>query len=427
MSTFSKFMKLFALAGGVRSQVNPLTGGIELSAGGVKTYLGLVATRCSTPTAFTPANKQAMSRTKHVATENIDSLKVVFANFYTQASGTGDTNPGSAATFKASIEYPAGTIAGVLKFSGNASGQCLGGETITTDLLELPDTIPVGAAFYLRAWRDMPAGILYNASSGLNNAAGVVPNSGEWCTFGVTTPDLTDVITNSNNQQTGVVFRPAAIIGQASRPSLFIIGDSRCGNGAAYDNNTLFNYAGGLGEVERATLKSFASFNASVSGERMHYVANTNNASKRILMSSYCSHIIVQLGINDFSTYSAATHIANLFTFLAKCGNKPTFVCTVAPYSTSSDSWATTVNQVAHAGSNTNRVTYNDAVRAGLASPVVGVIEIADQVESARNSGIWKVTGSANGYTSDGLHENNAMCNLIENSNAFAALGVLAR
>jgi lysophospholipase L1-like esterase len=40
-----------------------------------------------------------------------------------------------------------------------------------------------------------------------------------------------------------------------------------------------------------------------------------------------------------------------------------------------------------------------------VASPFLsGWFETADTVESARNSGKWKATGSASGYTADGVH-----------------------
>lgn len=46
-------------------------------------------------------------------------------------------------------------------------------------------------------------------------------------------------------------------------------------------------------------------------------------------------------------------------------------------------------------------------LRAGDAGhPLVGYFETADAVETARNSGKWKVDGTANKYTSDGVHPN---------------------
>lgn len=65
---------------------------------------------------------------------------------------------------------------------------------------------------------------------------------------------------------------------------------------------------------------------------------------------------------------------------------------------------STTVNQTADAASNANRITVNDWLRTTNISNLGGIIEMADQLESYRNSGLWPVNGQANYFTSDGLH-----------------------
>ena len=87
---------------------------------------------------------------------------------------------------------------------------------------------------------------------------------------------------------------------------------------------------------------------------------------------------------------------------------------TVTPFTSSSDGWASTANQTASAGS-TERITFNDAVRAGI-SGLLGYFEVADQVESARNSQKWKVPG----YTTDGIHATNTGYLAIKTSGAVA-------
>ena len=385
-------------------------------------YQGLVATRCGVPTTFSPANKQAMSRTKHIATEYLTSLSVVFANYY--ATSTGEQLTGGTATFKASIEYPAGTIAGVFTFSGSTSGTAADGGTVTSDKLTLPVVIPAGATFFLRTFCNTVGGIVYSANPGLNNQTGVIPLSGEWCTFGVTTTDYTGVATNVNNQALTVVFRPLAILGMTVRPTIFLAGDSRCGNGVNYD--TVATAYGGTGEVERGLGKKYAIFNGAVAGDRLQYWAGTQ-ADKRLQMAAYCSHVVIQLGINDVAVGRSLSAItADLDTLTAKFSGKPVYPCTLSPYSTSTDSWTTTGNQTTN-GNNAQRTAYNNRLRACISGSMAGYIEIADQTESARDSGLWKVTGVANGYTSDGVHGNTAAMVLIENSTAFQYLDVLLR
>lgn len=96
---------------------------------------------------------------------------------------------------------------------------------------------------------------------------------------------------------------------------------------------------------------------------------------------------------------------------------------TITPNTTSTDGWATTGNQTpVNATVESHRVQLNDWLRGGApmsgglavavgtsgallagdtGHPLYGYWEITDNVESARNSGIWKA-----GYTTDGLHPN---------------------
>lgn len=149
----------------------------------------------------------------------------------------------------------------------------------------------------------------------------------------------------------------------------------------------------------------------------------------------YATHAIVEYGTNDLgqpysggATPDAATVLANYksrvvdwWLTLANSGIK-VYQTTLTPGTTSTDGFATTANQTAQAY-NVVRVPANDwfrdgaplaglapaatgttdptAIRAGQPGhPLKGVIEVADSVETARNSGKWKSPG----YTYDGSH-----------------------
>jgi lysophospholipase L1-like esterase len=379
----------------------------------IRNYLGVVASRGCVPTGFNASPKQAVGRSKHAAMENISALQLVFANWY--LSG-GEQSPGAAAQYTASIEYPIGTLAAIVKFGGATIGSVADGGTLVSDMT--PVNIPRGAAIYVRMWQSCAAGIVHCANYGLNNVTGAVPNSGEWWAFGATVTDFTQTTTNVNNQQSGTHIKPAAIIGYTSNATFFIAGDSRLGNGTTNDNAP--NSYGGLGEVERSLVKSFGTLNAGMSGEKLADAAGAGYA-RRIQLAQYCSHVICEYGINDFVTAApVATMLANLATFAAKFGGKPFYQTTISPYTTSTDSWKATTDQtVSNPTTNTNRIAFNNAIRAGLSAPVTGHIEVADQTESSRDSGFWKVNGSAFAYTNDGLHANAAGAALVETSTAF--------
>jgi hypothetical protein len=104
------------------------------------------------------------------------------------------------------------------------------------------------------------------------------------------------------------------------------------------------------------------------------------------------------------------------------------YTATIPPPTSSTDNWATVANQTLNPN-NTIRVNYNNWMRDGfpiaystlLAAavgstganiirignprhPISGYFEIADTVESGRDSGKWISNGTAFYYTGDGLH-----------------------
>lgn len=137
------------------------------------------------------------------------------------------------------------------------------------------------------------------------------------------------------------------------------------------------------------------------------------------------THVIHQYGINDLQ--AAATAAATEASMLANWktlanDDKRVYQTTITPKSASSDAWATTANQTTDATVNPPRLTVNawirdgapidattlavvatgtvGALRAGdVGHPLVGYIEWADAVESARDSGKWTAL-----YTADGIH-----------------------
>jgi len=137
----------------------------------------------------------------------------------------------------------------------------------------------------------------------------------------------------------------------------------------------------------------------------------------------YCDHVFTAYGVNDIAGSTVAQIQAYWLTAwrsMRAMGPK-IWQVTITPVSTSSDGWVTTVNQTVGAA-NSKRSELNDwlrdgapldpaaltAVTSGTASalragtyphPLAGFVELADYVETARNSGIWKAA-----YTADGTH-----------------------
>ena len=158
------------------------------------------------------------------------------------------------------------------------------------------------------------------------------------------------------------------------------------------------------------------STNASSAGDYMTNFISSH--THRVALKQYVSHVITENGINDLRAsgtglnQTAAVAFGNLQTIWGYFSDKKIYAQTIAPNSTSTDGWATTVNQTPDANA-TNIAGYNNILR-GTPSPALGYFEVADVVESARNSGKWK----APNYTADGLHELPAGYLTIQNSGA---------
>lgn len=166
--------------------------------------------------------------------------------------------------------------------------------------------------------------------------------------------------------------------------------------------------------------------------------------AERRALTRWSTNAVWQYGINDLyistGAKTAAAMKAMLLRFCALMARAdvPVFATTMTPYTTSTDSWATVVNQtLKDAAVEVHRVAYNDWLRDGApvnadgtaaaigasgggilragdsdshplaysgcpASPgcvYPGYFDLADGVESVRNSGKWIA-----GYTGDGLH-----------------------
>lgn len=344
-------------------------------------YLGQVATRGRVGDSFAAPNKQIMSATKHFARDNMNGAVAIFANW----SRTSEAASGAAATITASVEYPSGTFTRVT-FGGLTSGTIPDGGTITTDPLP---TIPRGASFYFWTYFTCTAGIIYTSGNDATDrsafgASGIV----DYTAAGATTGQL---------PLGSVIYAPMAIIGQTTRPAILVIGDS---NGSGFADGS-GGFGGDNGMLVRPIGPSLAYIQATAQAESLQNFIS--NSTKRRALLTYCSHVIINLGINDVARAGTTMRndLVSIINLLAPAG-KPIWLTTLMPYATSTDSFITTANQTTQAN-NANRVAYNNLIRGGIAG-ATGYFDIADAVESARDSGLWRVDGGA--HTADGLHVN---------------------
>lgn len=384
-------------AGGVWSPVST-------PAGTPPAYLGQVATHCQTPTNLrVPAGAtQANSRSRHIAIDDVINPRLVLDNWY----GITETGPGGISTETASIESPVGTFTQVT-FSGSATGTIAnGGRLISDPVAGL--TIRAGSTFYVRRFIQNAAGFCYYAFGQLSGQGSIEALA--QAVSGLSDQTMGGTITTS---AAGYLCPPSAILGMTQRPSIFVAGDSRA-NG--------METAGTSGIAETGCIvRSFATGPAYINASMSSMAGSQFAASPmRIALAQYCSHVLCEYGTNDLAAgVTSAALIATIQGIQALCGNKPFYQTTIYPRTTSTDSWATTTNQTPIA-SESQRIAFNTAVRAGGLG-FTGYIEQADVYESARNSGFFIVNGTANFYTTDGIHGTTAANVLMTASDKILA------
>jgi lysophospholipase L1-like esterase len=349
-------------------------------------YTGLVATRAFVPTGSNAGNKQAMTRTRHQSRVAITSLKIAIPGWY--ASGSGDAALGGTATVTASVEYPAGTFTQI-KFSGVASGTVPNGGTLLSDACTV--SIPNATDFFIRIFFQSATGILFG------NSLQADANNGEamnYAASGLSDQTMGGTVTAGGS---GFCFYPCAIIGTTNKPSIMLAGDSTTqGQGDSWANGQPSDSGG----IARGIGPSFAYINAGVPGAQSTDWGGGAATQRYALLSTYCTHLICGYGINDLVA-GGQTGAATLTRLQAVWAYMPgaVYQTTVTPYTpVSSDSYATVGGQTVGA-QNTNRTALNALLRASP-SGLTGFFEATDQIESARDSGLWK----APGYTTDGLH-----------------------
>lgn len=388
-----------------RAMWNPVTATAVATLGGtgkilVSPYLGQVATKSRIPNSNSTANKQLMSRSHHIARDTITSLQIGLPAWQwgSAFTTTTETAAGGNITYTASIEYPAGTFTQV-KFGGSASGVATDNTTLLSDAVSV--SIPNGAAFWVRTFGTAISSIVYNGS---HPSTPISPqcdvSNGEAMTFAASgivdqTMGGTVVATVAGSQ--GPMLSPVFIVGMTKKPSVLLLGDSR-----VFGAGDIYTSSGDLGEEARSIGPYLGYINAGCFGDDTgSYIAGHTN---RAALATYCSHIFIELGINDLPIpRTAATVLANHQTIIGLFPGKIIYQQTLPPRTTSTDSFATTGNQTLPSYQ-AQIVAFNTAIRSGQPG-VTGFFEIADTVESARNSGLWKVDGTAFKYTVDGIHE----------------------
>jgi hypothetical protein len=390
---------------------------------GATTYDGIVATRGSAPS-VQDSHTQVMSRVASFTRSAVTQIKIITPNWY-----AGENTPGATATLTASIEYPVG-VCTQLKWSTATSVTVSDGGQVTSDYATL--SIPTNTQFWIREYMTNASGVPVDAYQGQNLALGdalILGNSG-----------VVDQTVSCGTVTDGGTFEslaPLAIIAPITAPSVCILGDSIA---LGVDNAHTPNSTGDSGAIAPSIAPSFGYSNMGVNGDTASTFASTLNTNRRAVLS-YCSHLIVEYGTNDFSF--GGSSVAQLQTDLTTIyGFAPvgtvTFQTTLFPRTCSTDSWATTTNQSPEGTGSCNlssnfeskRATFDAALIGGTFGPNGGFFDPDSVVGTGTNNSLWRAGAgfpTCNPWTDDGVHPNTCSYYTVLQSSGYIDLSRIHR
>jgi lysophospholipase L1-like esterase len=353
----------------------------------------------------------ATSRTVHVCPKAATSIQLEYGNW--DYSGGVDEPGANSCNIKCAIEYPysltpssPGPIFPV-NFSGARTATIAPGQTLKSDViagLSLPDGATFGIRAYYSGGAAFPTGVY-----AINDNEGVVSNS-----------DLCDSGTIPTNTQ--AAWTPCGILGvttAANPPSILYLGDS-----IIYGANDSAFFFGEGGWLMRAIGSTIPFIRMARLGHQYSFEFPASAHAYRMPLNLHCKYFLCELGVNDIYTNHGGTAasieaaVQSLIQQVKALGVQGVFVSTLTPMTLSTDSFATVANQT-HLSSATEiaRLAYNAWLRDTThwaADGITGIFDVADACESARNSGFWATTGTANALgdpvsgqpTADGIHPN---------------------
>lgn len=342
----------------------------------IASYDGLAATRAhvNTLTSFDTSNKQVMVRSTHRARSALTQIKIIAQNFYVDQGTRSEASPGATATVTASIEYPSGTCTQLL-FSSSASGTIADGSTLTSDYLTL--SIPSGAQFWVRQYLTSTAGAIYNSVH--------TQITGDQIKLAVSGLADQTVSCGAITGGAGGMAFPLAIIAPITAPSVCMVGDS-----IVWGTGDTPTADGDQGIIARTIGPSFGYVNMGVPSDTININGGfLSSHAQRVKPFSFCTHLIVEYGTNDFASGRTLAQVKTDLNILY--GLFPTtkvFQTTILPRPTTSDACVTLGNQTLPSWE-ASRTSLNDQLKAGSFGPFLGAFDTSSQLETATDSGFW--------------------------------------
>lgn len=329
-----------------------------------------------------------------------------FANVNAVASG-------SNITIKRYVEYPAGTFTAVT-WASAASVAVNANASVISDKTTI--SIPAGAQFWER--------VVITAISGtgailqINNPGGNTSNATLGLSNGQVAGDFGNTGTVAQSGGATSNFSAAAIIGDvavSNARAFLIVGDSITYEGRG--DISSMGSKNGSGWAQRLLDPHYAWNKFGRGGQAATHIVGDAptltflRAFLNLIPNAY-TDLMLLYGRNDVGVRTAVQIVSDFnllqqqFDWSAK-----RHIGTVVPATTSSDAWATTVNQTPDAFASIVN-TLNTSIRNGLPWVNGQIFEVSDAVSSSRDSDIWAAPPIS---TVDGVHPNSLRAIAISN------------
>ncbi len=313
----------------------------------------------------------------------------------------------------ASIEYPVGptTPKQQVKFGGNALG-VMPANTKTlmlSDYLLFTAPIPVGDYFRTATYQTSTGGVMVGRGQQpdqlfMNDASVTISRDYTMVQTGSQPVPSASIALQGTGIASPQTYGPTVIIGVTNTGALIILGDSRSqpSNGDFPTIGSTTRYAG---ESERsAGALGLAMLNLAVSGDGLSSFNVAGNSAIRRQCAKFGGPVRQGTGVNDLN--SGTTGNIDGFTTTLKASaefvGRKVYGSTMPPSLVNTSDRLTTLGGQSQSNptNEAKRVALNDNRRNGLPVGLYdGYWELADIIESSRNSGLIKVSARARKIT----------------------------
>lgn len=297
----------------------------------------------------------------------------------------------TARTVRAKLEYPEGNFYD-FTWAGSVTKSITSGTTSNlSDILRIPGGVPGGGIFYIH-WEEV--GTAYTVNAAGKSLAGESYGSGTG-----SAPTLGSSYSGSTANTKICMPNMVTAMQSVSRPLVAFLGDSNM------VDQTQTRDAQGIASFPRAISPNANCLKFCMSGNSLSYQVATFTYRKTVMQNYGIKHCFVLLGTNDLpasgdSSAGIITNLDSMASLLAGVGVTPHFM-TLPPKS---------------GGAEATRVPVNAYIRSASGTGNYGAyFELADIVETARDSGTWK-TGYTNGDLLHILWTNNTEVTAIVNA-----------